>query len=278
MDSNVPGPRDHLITRALERRLETLESDLRAEQPLDPAEGPERLARHAMEQIRGDLGDLETADEQAGRINEILETFVDEEARDAQLELPPRLLTGIRGRSPLGDPLPLPPSRLRDQPHALPLGVPSPPDARAANRAALHQPPGRGHPSPPVRAGEQALRPRHTAVLLPRPSQLRRAPRRAPRFVHMAAPASHAGGAVRGREKRGRGLAVLCDVDDCTATRFASIALALAQPASGPFPFRRSRRCGRPAGAVRRWVPAGVARRAPRRGSVPDPASAARAG
>ena len=109
MDSNAPGPRDHLITRALERRLATLESDLRAEQPLDPAEGPARLARHAMEQIRGDLGDLESADEQAGRINEILETLVDEAARDAQLEPPPRLLTGIKGRSPLGDPLPLPP-------------------------------------------------------------------------------------------------------------------------------------------------------------------------
>jgi superfamily II DNA or RNA helicase/HKD family nuclease len=62
-----------------------------------------------VEQIRRDLGDLETADEQAGRINEILETFVDEEACDAQLELPPRLLTGIKARSPLGDPLPLPP-------------------------------------------------------------------------------------------------------------------------------------------------------------------------
>lgn len=104
MDPDVPGPRDHLITRALERRLAALESELRAEQPLDPAEGPERLARHAMVQIRGDLEDLETADEQAGRINEILETFVDEEARDAQVELPPRLLTGIKGRSPLGDP------------------------------------------------------------------------------------------------------------------------------------------------------------------------------
>src|ERR1700726_544059 len=39
-------------------------------------------------------------------------------------------------------------SRLCDQPHALPLGVPSTADARAANRPALHQPPGRGHPNP----------------------------------------------------------------------------------------------------------------------------------
>jgi len=109
MTPEAPGPRDHLITHTLERRLAALESELLAEQPLDPAEGPERLARHTMAQIRSELAGLDTADDQAARINRLLETIGGEEAQDAQLELPARVLTGIRGRSPLGDPLPLPP-------------------------------------------------------------------------------------------------------------------------------------------------------------------------
>jgi hypothetical protein len=59
MSSEEPGRRDHLITRALEQRLAALESELLAEEPLDPAEGPQRLARHAMERIRGELAGLE---------------------------------------------------------------------------------------------------------------------------------------------------------------------------------------------------------------------------
>ncbi|HTU80202.1 MAG TPA: hypothetical protein VMF09_15730 [Solirubrobacteraceae bacterium] len=62
-----------------------------------------------MAQIRSELAGLDTADDQAARINRLLETIGGEEAQDAQLELPARVLTGIRGRSPLGDPLPLPP-------------------------------------------------------------------------------------------------------------------------------------------------------------------------
>lgn len=110
MTSEEPGPRDHLITRALERRLVALESELLTEQPLDPAEGPQRLARHTMEQIRGDLAGLETADDQA----------------------------------------------------VASIGF-----WRASG---------------------------HATVLLPRPSELRRAPRRAPRLMHVATAATDARG------------------------------------------------------------------------------------
>lgn len=108
MTSKTPGPRDNLLTRLLERELEGLEPELRSEEPLDPAEGPERLARHAMKQIQSDLAAVDTAEEQAKRLNGLLADLSDD-TRDAQLELPPRLLTGIKARSPLGDPVPLPP-------------------------------------------------------------------------------------------------------------------------------------------------------------------------
>jgi hypothetical protein len=38
MTSEAPGPRDHLLTRLLERRLGGLDPELRSEEPLDPAE------------------------------------------------------------------------------------------------------------------------------------------------------------------------------------------------------------------------------------------------
>lgn len=108
MPSEQPGRRDHLITRLLERGLAGLASELRSEEPLDPAEGPERLARHAMKQLRQELAGVKTAEEQTRRLNGIL-ADLGEDARQAQLELPPRVLTGIKARSPLGDPVPLPP-------------------------------------------------------------------------------------------------------------------------------------------------------------------------
>ena len=42
-DGLKPGPRDHLVTRALERLLQTLDPEVREDAALDPAEGPERL-------------------------------------------------------------------------------------------------------------------------------------------------------------------------------------------------------------------------------------------
>ena len=73
MTATDPGPRDHLITRALERDLAAIGRDLLEDSPLDAAEAPERLARHAMDEMRRELGaEDESADEQAGRVNELL--------------------------------------------------------------------------------------------------------------------------------------------------------------------------------------------------------------
>ena len=110
MDELRPGPRDHLITRELARRLEQVAAELRADVALDPAEGPERLARHAMREIARQLVDDESAESQAGRLNALLRPLVvdadDWEA--AEVVLPPRVLSGIKRRSALGDPMPLP--------------------------------------------------------------------------------------------------------------------------------------------------------------------------
>jgi len=105
-----PGPRDHLITRQLARRLELLAAELREDVALDPAEGAERLARHAMHEIARFLADDESAEDQAGRLNELLRPFVvDAESWEAaEVVLPPRVLSGIKRRSALGDVLPLP--------------------------------------------------------------------------------------------------------------------------------------------------------------------------
>jgi superfamily II DNA or RNA helicase/HKD family nuclease len=101
-----PGPRDHLVTRALRAALDDVEPELRLEEPLDPAEGPERLARHAVKQIQRGLAAVESAEEQTQRLNALLGTLDDEDAQDALVGLPPRVLTGIKARSALGDPVP----------------------------------------------------------------------------------------------------------------------------------------------------------------------------
>jgi superfamily II DNA or RNA helicase/HKD family nuclease len=108
MSATDPGPRDHLVTRALRAMLDQVDAELLLEEPLDSAEGPERLARHAMEQIRRDLAGEGSSDTQASRVNTLLGGLVDDDAEDSQLEIPPQVLLGIRARSALGDPLPLP--------------------------------------------------------------------------------------------------------------------------------------------------------------------------
>lgn len=107
MSATDPGPRDHVVTRSLELALEALDREVIVEQPLDPAEGPERLARHAMEEIRRSLSDNESADEQARRVNAVLGDLVGESWGDGAVVRPPRVLEGIRGRSQLGAVLPL---------------------------------------------------------------------------------------------------------------------------------------------------------------------------
>lgn len=107
MSTPAPGPRDHLVTRGLERDLEAVGSEFVDSEPLDRAEAPERLARHAAQELRRDLSSSEaTADEQANAVNALLASQADD---DNLVALPARVLRGVRGRSPLGTPLELPP-------------------------------------------------------------------------------------------------------------------------------------------------------------------------
>ncbi|HWF51614.1 MAG TPA: DEAD/DEAH box helicase family protein, partial [Solirubrobacteraceae bacterium] len=110
IDSMAPGPRDHLITRDLEQELDRIDPEVRVEVPLDPAEGPSRLARHAMREVERELAVDETAVVQAERLNGVLRQLVGarEGRPPGELALPPRVLYGIKARSPLGDPVDLP--------------------------------------------------------------------------------------------------------------------------------------------------------------------------
>src|SRR4051794_3836813 len=109
MAATDPGPRDHLITRALECDLSALDAEVLDEQPLDPPEASDRLARHAMGELRVALDGAESADAQAERVNALLRSFDQSDELDAEVALPARVLQGIKGRSPLGDVVPLPP-------------------------------------------------------------------------------------------------------------------------------------------------------------------------
>lgn len=111
MDSVTPGPRDHLLTRALMNAVAALDPELLVEDALDGAEAPERLSRHLMAEVRRALGEKGSGDEQARAVNELLgQALEPEDAEDAEILLPTRVLQGIRARSPLGDPLALPPA------------------------------------------------------------------------------------------------------------------------------------------------------------------------
>lgn len=111
MDGLEPGPRDHLITRSLRDQLDGIAEEFRQEAALDPAEGPTRLARHAMREIERGLDPDASAEAQAGRVNGLLRDLSSDcdGLDDAELALPPKVLYGINGRAPLGGPLPLPP-------------------------------------------------------------------------------------------------------------------------------------------------------------------------
>ena len=110
-DGLKPGPRDHLITRALERRLRQVDVEFRDDVALDPAEGPDRLARHAMAEIARQLASDQSADAQAARVNEVLRQIVPDEDSwvEAEVVVPARVLSGIKPRSSLGRPVDLPP-------------------------------------------------------------------------------------------------------------------------------------------------------------------------
>lgn len=108
MPSLEPGPRDHLITRALRRSLDDLAPEVLDEDALDPAEAPERLARHAAVELRRELAGDDSADDQAERTNVALRLLAGGSATEAELDVPARVLQGIKARSPLGDVVPLP--------------------------------------------------------------------------------------------------------------------------------------------------------------------------
>jgi len=109
MATTDPGPRDHIVTRSLERKLGTLDEEVRIEEALDTAEASGRLARHLMEEARRELHDDTSSDEKADRVNGLLRQLGSGSGRDAEIALPARLLQGIMGRSPMGAVVPLPP-------------------------------------------------------------------------------------------------------------------------------------------------------------------------
>jgi hypothetical protein len=112
VDDLKPGPRDHLITQALREQLDRISDQFTEEGPLDPAEAPDRLARHAMREIGRELNGDEPAENQVRRVNGLLRQLVTEQESlsAAEVAIPPKVLYGIKTRSPLGDPMPLPPS------------------------------------------------------------------------------------------------------------------------------------------------------------------------
>ena len=105
-----PGPRDHLLTRALREAIAGLDPELISEDALDPAEAPDRLARHLMAEVRRALDGEDSADTQAEQVNALLaDALPVAESESAEVVLPARILQGISERSPLGSVAPLPP-------------------------------------------------------------------------------------------------------------------------------------------------------------------------
>jgi superfamily II DNA or RNA helicase/HKD family nuclease len=89
--------------------MDQLDPDVRVEAALDSAEGPSRLARHAMREVERELTSDASAEAQAVRLNGVLRGLAGEGSSSSELALPPRVLYGIKGRTQLGDPAPLPP-------------------------------------------------------------------------------------------------------------------------------------------------------------------------
>jgi superfamily II DNA or RNA helicase/HKD family nuclease len=101
-----PGPRDHLITESIAAAIATLDARLVAEAELDAGEGPARFARHLMVAAERVLRSTDASANQAERVNAVL-TELGAGTGDAVV-VPPRLLLGVRERTALGDPAPLP--------------------------------------------------------------------------------------------------------------------------------------------------------------------------
>lgn len=102
-----PGPRDELVTESLARKLEAVGPDLVEVSDLDPAEAPDRLAQHAKDQIRFVLDGDSPSDSQASAVNEAL-SFIEGDLSEP-VDLPARILEGIKSTSAAGNVIQLPP-------------------------------------------------------------------------------------------------------------------------------------------------------------------------
>ncbi|MDO9354917.1 MAG: DUF3427 domain-containing protein [Solirubrobacteraceae bacterium] len=105
-DASTPGPRDHLVTRALEQALADLEPDSFVTEDLEVAEAPRRLARHLGIAVQQALTSLaESSDDalaaQATQLNTLLDQADPEEVGDL-IAFPPRILTELRTPAPAG--------------------------------------------------------------------------------------------------------------------------------------------------------------------------------
>ncbi len=92
-DPTTPGVRDELLTRRLQHALTALPTELVRQEPLDPAEGPRRLARHLADALAPLLADQPAGAEQAELINRLL-TAAAVDNGDAVIT-PPSLLEEI---------------------------------------------------------------------------------------------------------------------------------------------------------------------------------------
>lgn len=115
----TPGPRDELITRAVERALADLDPNQLVQEPLDPAEAPDRLSRHlaravaaALREFNDAPNDDNAADMGAQHVGHINPLLADP---DEHVVLPPRVLKEIRSFAATGGGL-NPPVRLPKTP------------------------------------------------------------------------------------------------------------------------------------------------------------------
>ena len=104
--NSTPGRRDQLITGSVNDDLEVLDEHRVEREPLDDAEAPDRLARYVMDELRRELANGRTAPEQAAQINGLLRQLELSEP-GTEVMVPPHVLVGIKGLSPLGYPVPL---------------------------------------------------------------------------------------------------------------------------------------------------------------------------
>ena len=103
----APGPRDHLITRALRAALDNLDPELIDEEALDPAEAPTRLARHLAAELERALRAEDDASTQARYANDVLRGLTNGSAERIPVNNPPTSagcsLAGISRSTPVRD-------------------------------------------------------------------------------------------------------------------------------------------------------------------------------